>query len=101
MSGEQSWPTSDQFDQAATLGTEYALQQIANGVTEPHESPLSGEWADSLTPQDVARNVGFLPVPFTTPDEDAEYFEAKTELADAWERGYNDAWAHSIESKTT
>jgi len=93
----ERWPTEAQFDQAHQHGTEYALRERENGSTQAQEAPLSGEWADGITPQDVARNVGFLPEPLTTPDEDAEYFEAKTELADAWERGYFDAWAHSIQ----
>jgi hypothetical protein len=91
-----SWPTQEQFDQAHQHGTEYALQERANGSTGPQEAPLSGEWADGLTPRDVARNVGWDPqemIPYSEGD-------AVDELADAWERGYNDAWAHSIESTT-
>ena len=85
MSAEQAWPTSEQFDQASTLGTEYALQEKAGGRTEPQESPLSGEWADGIVPRDIARNVGFA-------DVDSNFGEALDELANAWENAYNDQW---------
>ena len=84
-----SWPTQEQFDKAHQHGTEYALAERANGATEARTGPLSGEWADDPTPRSVAYNVGW-----TTVDTDEEQ-EAVDELADAWERGYFDAWAHS------
>ena len=86
-----AWPTSEQSDAAHKLGTEYALQERAAGRTEPRESPLSGEWADDPTPLQIAGNVQYFP---TYSDGIAEDI---TELADAWERGYHDAWTHSIE----
>lgn len=79
-----NWPTSEQFDMAAQHGTEYALAEIANGNDGPRESPLSGEWAGEIVPRTVACNVGFEPG-----DND---FEAVDELANAWERCYNDVW---------
>jgi len=90
-----SWPTQEQFDQAHQHGTEYALQERANGATEGQEAPLSGEWADGLLARDVARNVGW--------DSDQDEFsdgltDPTSELAGAWERGYFDTWAHSIEA---
>lgn len=78
-----SWPTSEQFDQAATLGTEYALQEFSNGSAKGQEAPLSGEWADGLTSRDVARNVDF---------EELDNAEAVYELADAWETAYHAQW---------
>lgn len=83
-----TWPTSEQFDQAHQHGTEYALREHANGATEAQESPLDGQWADAITPRDVANNVGFTDT-FVGSD-------AMMELADAWERGYFDAWTHII-----
>ena len=91
-----TWPTQEQFDKASAHGTEYALQEITNGRTEPRESPLSGEWADDLTDRDVALNVGYAPKTNATIEEMDEYAEARSELADAWERGYNDVY-RSIE----
>lgn len=94
-----SWPTSEQFDLAHRHGTEYALQERANGATEPRESPLSEEWAGDVGIAEVSANVGFTrPV---AEEEHHEWVDGRDELANAWERGYNDAWAHSIESKTT
>lgn len=83
--GEQSWPTSEQFDQAATLGTEKALDEFASGNASAQESPLSGEWAGGLVPRDIAFNVGFK-------DEDSNFGEALDELAEAWEQAYFSQW---------
>lgn len=84
-----SWPTQEQFDAAHKAGTEYALQERANGATEPREAPLSGEWADDPTPWRIAVDVGFQG------EDDENGWDAVSELADAWERGYFDVWAHS------
>ena len=81
-----SWPTEEQFDKAHQHGTEYALAQRANGATEAREAPLSGEWAGDVSPSQIARNVGWDP---------ASADSSVDELADAWERGYFDTWAHS------
>lgn len=89
-----SWPTAEQFDNAAKLGTDYALTERRNGATEAQESPLSGEWADDPTDRDIALNVGYAPGEDDTIEEMDEYAEGRSELADAWERGYFDAWAH-------
>lgn len=78
------WPTEEQFDHAARLGAEYALNQKASGATEPREAPLSGEWAGEPTPRDIAESVGFS-------EEDAEGI---SELCDAWENAYFDVFAH-------
>lgn len=87
-----SWPTAEQFDKAHQLGTEYALQERAGGATQAQDAPLSGEWADGMTPKTIAGNVGYYPS-----YDDMEDGEDLTELADAWERGYIDTWTHSIE----
>ncbi len=87
MSGR--WPTQEQFDKASELGHEYALQEFSNGSRAAQESPLSGEWADGITLGDIARNVEYQA-------ETTEDFEAVSELGNAWETGYNDAWAHSL-----
>lgn len=84
-----SWPTQEQFDAASAAGATYAQAEIANGATEARTGPLSGEWADDPTPRSVAYNVGF-----EVGDGD-ENSDAVDELADAWERGYFDAWEHS------
>ena len=84
-----SWPTQEQFDAASAAGASAAQAEIANGATEARTGPLSGEWADDPTPRSVAYSVGW-----TTVDTDEEQ-EAVDELADAWEPGYFDAWAHS------
>ncbi len=73
------------LDTAATHGTEYALQERANGATEPREAPLSGEWADDPSPRDIARNAGYFE------DDDPEIID---EIATAWENCYFDAWRH-------
>lgn len=93
-----SWPTQEQFDLAHRHGTEYALQERENGATEPRESPLSGEWADDITTGIVARNVGYTePQMPKAGAEIGEWQDGVQELADAWERGYNDTWTHSVE----
>lgn len=88
-----SWPTQEQFDAASAQGAEYAMDEHRNGATQAQESPLSGEWADGMTPGKVARNVGF-----DRADSLEQYSDGEHELANAWETGYNDAWAHSIET---
>lgn len=88
-----SWPTDEQFDKASAHGTEYALQEIANGRTEAQESPLSGEWADGMTTGKIAYNVGYTePQTPKSDDEIGEWQNGVQELADAWERGYNDVY---------
>lgn len=93
-----SWPTSDQFDKAAENGHEYALQEWTDGRRQRRESPLSGEWADDVTMEQIARNVGYTTHHADTAEELAD---ARDELADAWERGYNDAWSHSLPEEQT
>ena len=90
-----SWPTSEQFDAAHAAGAEYALLEAGEGATQAQESPLSGEWADGMTPRKIAYNVGFIPT-HANPVESQDYQDGEQELADAWERGYFDAWTHSI-----
>ncbi len=84
-----TWPSQEQFDKASELGHEYALQEFSNGSRAAQESPLSGEWADGITLGDIARNVEYQA-------ETTEDFEAVSELGNAWETGYNDAWTHSL-----
>lgn len=81
------WPTSEQFDQASTLGTEYALQERAGGATEGQEAPLSGEWADGMTERTIAGNVSYYPA-----YDSMEVGEDLTELGNAWENAYHDQW---------
>jgi hypothetical protein len=83
-------PTSKQIDQAVNHGIEYALDEINAGHrTEPQDGPLSGEWADGLTPRMVAGNVGYLE---GLSAHGETYYDGETQLADAWERGYEDTW---------
>lgn len=78
----QTWPTAEQFDAAAELGSQQALTEIQNGNAGPRETPLSGEWADEASPSRIAAAVGY------TGTSDG----AVDELCDAWERSYFDTW---------
>jgi hypothetical protein len=81
------WPTAEQFDAAHEAGCQAALAERRYGAEGPREAPLSGEWADDITLDQIARNVGYAPAnDGVSTDLD--------ELADAWERGYFDTWAH-------
>lgn len=93
-----SWsePTQDQLDQSMTYGVEYALDEIANGNDGPQESPLSGEWADGLTPRKVAANVGYFHNLSAGSDE--AYAEGESALCDVWEVGYNETWRNHLEN---
>jgi hypothetical protein len=91
----EHWPTQEQFDKAENLGVEYAAAEIAGGSSGPQAGPLSGEWADGLTPVDVARNVGFHDDPAARATDDAE---AMSELADAWETGYFSTWQSHLDA---
>ena len=63
------------YEQGAfTLGYAYARRQ---GHQE--ESPLSGEWAGSITPADIYRELGIT----SEDDEDSS-------ILDSWESGYNE-----------
>lgn len=87
-----SWPTAEQFDAASAAGTAYAEAEIANGATEAQESPLSGEWADAPSPRSISESLGF-----TQPEAEEEHHEwvdGMDEIANAWERGYRDVFAH-------
>lgn len=88
---EKAWPTAEQFDKAAELGAEYAQGQIHEGMTTSVDSPLSGEWADGPTARSVAAQVGWDVEEMIMHTEG----DAVDELADAWERGYNDVWSHA------
>lgn len=78
------------LDRAKALGLEYATNGIAGGETEPEESPLSGEWAGSLTPKDVVAQLG-------GDIEKLEDWEV-TDILDHWEDGYNSAaWPNRSE----
>lgn len=85
-----AWPSAEQFDAAHALGTTKAQAEIADGATNGREAPLSGEWAGDTTPSSIAQEVGFTAT--STFDDDLAH--ALDELADAWERGYHDVWAH-------
>lgn len=93
-----SWTdaTQDQLDRARNHGVEYAAAEIANGNEQPQDSPLSGEWADGMTPRKVANNVGY----FEDLSAHGEaYLENESELADAWEMGYQDTWSSHLENR--
>lgn len=91
-----TWPTAEQFDAAAEQGSQAALDERRSGAEGPRESPLNGEFAGAPTPRDVAYGVGFpgKSMDDLTDDESDDYISAEAELADAWERGYFDTWAH-------
>lgn len=71
------------LEKAKANGLEYATNGIAAGELSPAESPLSGEWAGSITPKDVVN----MAASDDTAYERAEDFEI-TDLCDAWEDGY-------------
>lgn len=76
------------LDKARELGREYAEAGIAGGETVPEESPLSGEWADRITPNDVIVSLGGDPY-------EIEDFE-RDDLLSFWEDGYLSAsWSVS------
>lgn len=85
----EGWPTTKQFDDAAELGSQQALAEIRNGAEEPRESPLSGEWADEVSPSRIAAAVSYTGTSDSAVDE----------LADAWERCYFDTWEHETSVK--
>lgn len=72
------------LDRAKALGLVYANNGIEAGQFRPDESPLSGEWADGLTVEDIARQLG------VTDPSKLEEFEL-TDIADYWEDGYRSA----------
>lgn len=72
---------ADQLAAAKALGAEYAANGIEAGEFRPEESPLSGEWADRITPRDIPRMLGL-----EVPEEDADWI--LSDFADAWEAGY-------------
>lgn len=85
--------TGDQLHTATNHGIEYALAEIANGNEGPRESPLSGEWADDLTPRMVAENAGYYE---GLSAHGEAYYDQETALADAWEDGYRETWANHL-----
>lgn len=74
----------EDLDRARALGLAYATTGIEGGEFRPAESPLSGEWAGSITVEDIARELG------VTDPSTLEEFE-HTDIADAWEDGYRSA----------
>mgnify|MGYP000471649478 CR=1 FL=1 len=71
------------LDQAKALGLEYANNGIAAGEREPDDSPLSGEWAGAITPNDLIRMLGGDPA-------SCEEWEI-SDVCDHWEDGYHSA----------
>lgn len=51
--------------------------------------PLSGEWADALTPRDLARECGLSADDF---DDQYDYAAAESELCEAYEQAHGDAY---------
>lgn len=84
VTNSDSW--FDVLDKAKALGLEYANNGIAQGETKPEDSPLSGEFADRVSPRDIIEQL--------TGDrrtiENLEEFEV-TDILDHWEDGYNSA----------
>lgn len=74
----------DQLDWAYALGQEYGRNGLNNG-DELRAAPLSGEWADDITPRDVFALVVGRPADEDTESDDVDQF------ADSWEDGYNSA----------
>lgn len=70
------------LDRIKAAGRAYADAGLAAGDTTPQESPLSGEWADGLLPQDVLDAAGI-----SARFDDLDDFE-QTDVLDAWEDGY-------------
>jgi hypothetical protein len=68
------------LDRAKALGLEYAQNGIAGGQRSPEDSPLSGEWADGITPNDIIVQLGGDPSKL----EDWEI----QDVCDNWEDGY-------------
>jgi hypothetical protein len=79
---------------AQALGVAQAEAEIESGAQYPTDSPLSGEWADSLTPRDLATRVGYL-------DEVAGYVpeEGVSGLCDAFEAGYSGTWQYELDDR--
>lgn len=83
------------LDKAKALGLEYANNGIAAGEQSPEESPLSGEWAGSISPKDIWTQLGGTAESFDA----AEGWEV-TDICDHWEDGYNSAaWPEPFESE--
>lgn len=80
---------------AAALGKRVALDEILYGATEPG-SPLSGEFADGLTPYDVATETHF---PHEREVVDAgllnedDYSDLLDDLCDVFEQAYGAKFA--------
>ena len=68
---------------AYRMGRSHATACIAAGWMTPAEAPLSGEWADEPTPDDVLTDLGVTPDTVDEVDVD--------ELLGSWEAGYFEA----------
>lgn len=78
-------PNSDYYadlDRLRIAGLEYAANSIAAGEHAPDGAPISGEWADGLTGQDVLDAAGI----HARFDSLADF--EQTDVLDAWEGGY-------------
>ena len=58
----------------------------------PMSAPLSGEWADGLTPWTLGQEVGYQG---DNPDTD-EWERISQEICDAYEQAYYDAWREEV-----
>ena len=74
-----TWVEIDSPEQAAEI-----LRQLAECDFE-YPAPLSGEWADGLSPRDVLRDLGA-----SEDDEDASF------LLDEWEQGYSEGFEEEL-----
>lgn len=76
---------------AKSFGRQTALDHILDGATEPREGILSGEWADGLTPYDIATHVGFPHESESGMDPD-DYSDLLADLADVFEAAYENTF---------
>lgn len=74
------------LDKAKVLGREYADNGIAGGETTPEESPLSGEFADRISPRDIVEQLSGN----RNMIDNLEDFEVQ-DILNFWEDGYNSA----------
>lgn len=90
--------------QARQWGRDVAAADRSAGFDGPRESPLSGEWADDLTPADVYRRLlggdgfayDFVDADTRLPLDTEAILDS---LLTAWEDGYHTYWHDQIEGE--
>lgn len=79
------------LNDAYVRGQDTAMTEFDHGAAAGREAPLSGEWADELTPATLhAAVLGHFA------DDTDEGRDHVTQLADEFERGYDDTWTTTI-----